>query len=296
MTLPRLRVLVGVEPPESLRRLLVAAARRVAFESPTPLRRRPVPAVWYRDVIEPDPAVPYAVWAANPDDLDLAPVAGAAAVLTDDHDVADASGQRAVFVAEQDVIGDARLMLPVSRRRLRQARGLPGTLILQAADDGWSWSAAEGDDVPVPPDLYATALGVASAVVATGEHLLHAFAWGAPTVTDAATVLRVHARPGVDTILVEDPAGRPDRARDLAANEAEAAQVALAGRRLVEMRHDLASSVDRLLRRLRLRSSRQQPRHAMRDLLAELHTPADSAVGRRLEQLVEALPSRGDPS
>lgn len=293
MTLPRLRVLVGVEPPESLRRLLVAAAKRVTFASPAGFAR-PAPALWYRDVIEPEPGVPYAVWAANRDDLDLAPVAGAAAVLTDDHDVADVIGQRAIFVPERDIIGDARLMLPVSRRRLRHARGLPGTLILQAADEGWYWSAADGDDVSVPPDLHATALGVASAVVATGEHLLYAFAWGAPTVTDAATALRVHARPGIETVVVEDPVSRPERARALAGDEAQAAQVAMAGRRLVELRHDLATSVDRLLRRLRLRSSRQQPRHAIRDLLAELHTPADAAVGWRMEQLVEALPSRGD--
>lgn len=292
MTLPRLRVLVGVEPPESLRRLLVAAAKRVAFASDVP--SRPLPAVWYRDVIGPDPAAPYAVWAANHDDLDLAPASGAAAVLTDDHDVADAVGQRAVFVPEQDVIGDARLMLPATRRRLRHARGLPGTLILQTAEEGWSWSAADGEDVSVPPALYATALGVASAVVATGEHLLPAFAWGAPTVTDPATALRVHARPGADTVVVEDPSRRAERARALAADEPEAAQVATAGRRLVELRHDLATSVDHLLRRLRLRPSRQQPRHAVRDLLAELHTPAESPVGWRLEQLVEALPSRGD--
>jgi len=295
MTLPRLRILVGVDPPEGLRRLLVAAAKRILLASATEYRR-PVPAVWYRDVVQPEPGVPYAVWAANSDDLDLPPAHLAAAVLTDNHGVADASGERAVFVAEKDVIGDARLMLPVTRRRLRRARGLPRRLILQTADGGWCWSASNGQDVPVPPDLYATALGVASAVVATGEHLLQAWAWGAPTVTDPETALRVHAQAGVDTVVVEDPDSRPDRARALAADEAEAARVGMAGRQLVELRHDLTTSVDHLMRRLDMYPPREQPRHAVRDLLAELHTPVDSPVRWRLEQLVQALPSRGELS
>jgi hypothetical protein len=306
VSLPRLGLLVGVEPPDALRRLLREVADRVRLvDGLRPADDGPAPHafLWYADPTEPPAGSANAVWVSRPEDLDAGIVGTAAVLLSDQPVVADLAGPHALLVPPDLAAPARRPILPFVRRRLRHARGLPATVIVRGDGSTWTWQAGDapghGDSAdpapadaadPVPAELADTATAVASAVIATGPALLTALAWGSPTVTDPASAAQVGATDRVHVVVVADPERRRAAALGLAADDALAAHLGWQGRLLVERRHDLRWTARETLRRLGLR---QHPAGGQggvaRDRLEELNTPPDSPARWRIESLV-ALP------
>ena len=298
MSLPRLGLLVGVEPPEALRRLLSEVADRVRLvDGLRPADDGPAPRafLWYDDPTPPPPGSAHAVWVSRTEELDSGPAGSATLLLCDQPAIAEMAGPRALLVPPERPVPVGRPILPFVRRRLRHARGLPATVIARGDAVQWTWQpgdAAEPREAEsLPPELADTAAAVASAVIATGPALLTALAWASPTVTDPSSAAQVGAVDGVHVVVVADPDRRHAAALDLAADDAVAARVAWRGRRLVEERHDLRWTARELLRRLDL------PQHpagglggVARDRLEELDTPSDSPARWRIESLITALP------
>jgi hypothetical protein len=299
VSLPRLGLLVGVEPPEALRRVLREVADRVRLvDGLRPADDGPAPQtfLWYADPTRPPAGSVYAVWVSQAADLETDLASSAAVLLTDQPAVATLAGPAALLVpADRPLAAPARPILPFVRRRLRHARGLPATVIARGDGLSWYWQVGDpnggGTPDPLPPELADTAAATASAVVATGPALLTALAWGSPTVTDPGSAAQVGAVDGVHVVVVADPDRRHAAALDLAADDARSARIAWQGRQLVERRHDLHWTARELLRRLDL------PQHpagrlggVARDRLEELDTPPDSPARWRIESLVAALP------
>ena len=136
---------------------------------------------------------------------------------------------------------------PFVRRRLRWARGLPESAVLEQADDGWRWP---GLAEPLADDLVPTAMACASAVtVAEPVRLLAALAWGAPCVSDPGSAAGRWA-PWPTPTCWSAPAPTGSGAALAGAPGASTRRwppgLGWAGRRLVEHDHDAARSAMRL--------------------------------------------------
>lgn len=112
---------------------------------------------------------------------------------------------------------------PFVRERLRRRSRLPAILV------------ADVDSGAVPEDLIPAALAVCSACIVTGERVVDALAWGAPTVTDPASAAAAGARHDHE-VLVGGAAERAGLAEALGRDPILAARLSRAGRRLAESR------------------------------------------------------------
>lgn len=192
--------------------------------------------------------------------------------VVDDGAVVD---DRVVRVALPPGAIDAAAVVPVTpyvRARWRTARGLPADLVVDA----------DGLDADSRP----TALALAAAVVARGDRLVEALAWGAPCATDVASAELAGAVDGVH-VAVAGGAELPAAAAALVADQRRAAALGRAGRRLVEERHDLSRLAAGLACRLGLAP---QPGPLERRL-DELWTPRESRIRGRAGAAVGGLGS-----
>lgn len=171
---------------------------------------------------------------------------------------------------------DAARRVPVSpfvRFRWRRRAGLPETLVVDAADPDLSG------------DLRPTAFALASVVVAGGEWLVEALAWGAACVTDTESAHAVGAQPGVEVLVARTEAMAA--ARRLAADHRHAAALGRAGRRLVERRHDTGGAARALRRALGLEQrGGADPQARVAEALDALWTPPGAAIRARASALV----------
>lgn len=166
---------------------------------------------------------PWALWADGADALQRAEELGPSLVVTAVSAVARSSGAL-LIPDDRDAPADrTRSIPPFVRARLRQRSGLPAILV------------ADVDSGAVPEDLIPAALAVCSACVVTGERVFEALAWGAPTVTDAASAVAAGARHGHE-VLVGGAAERAGLAESLSRDPILAARLSRAGRRLAETR------------------------------------------------------------
>lgn len=293
MTLPGLGLLLGAEPPAAVHRLLLTIADRVrpvdgalSPDGGVP----PTAYLWRADSVRPPADARYAVW-LRPEDTEL--IDGAAALVTDDLALADEYG--AIFVPERTLVHRVRPILPFVRRRLRAGRGLPSVVVACGEHTTWLWLAVDQGVMEaqrLTRSQADTAAGVANAVAAVGRALPTALAWGAPTVTDAASAATLGAVEGVHVLVAESYNERIDLARELAEDEARATPLAWQGRRLMETRHDLQRSSRDFLAALRLPTHRAGGAGApWRDALAGLSTPETSPVRARIGSLVAPLPA-----
>jgi hypothetical protein len=103
----------------------------------------------------------------------------------------------------------------------------------------------DAGDPHIPVHLRATALAVGAVAVVTGDEVLSALAWGAPTVTDVQTARRLSLGEAVKAVEADQVA---ETARELAQSEPQMSELAWKGRRLVEAEFDLASAAYRVVR------------------------------------------------
>ena len=188
-------------------------------------------------------------------------------------DRARATGKPVVVLAYEGAPPslDVRAIPPVTpyvRSRWRRRFGLRPDLVVDVAD--------------IPGDLRPTALAVAAAVIVHGRDLLlEALAWGAPTVTDAATAEAAEARAG-EEVVVGAPAETAALAAALAADPRRAAALGRAGRRLVERGHDPLQAATALRQALGLAAAPSP----VDQRLDELWTPARARIRERAAGLV----------
>lgn len=221
------------------------------------------------------PGVPLAVWVSSVDELAAPLLEVAKVVVTDNQEVIDAVGGRGLFASCGHAASGASPVAPFVRSRLRQARGLPPSPIVELGPEGWRWN----DDVAIEGGLVETALGCAAAVVITGELILKAFAWGAPTVTNPATARQVAAIPGREVLVAETTEERRRMARSLAVDDPLAARLSWHGRALVERYHDASWAAAKLAQALIQGDSSLMPGPPpMATRLEALNTPASSYI------------------
>jgi hypothetical protein len=284
MTLPLLGLALDRRPPETLVPLLVALYRwcvpsTIEPGAPEPAAVLATPSSAGRV----PPGRPLALWVGSAAE-DGSPAAGrAAAIVADQPATVDAAGDRGVLAPAGDHAAGRSVVSPFVRRRLRWARGLPSSAVLEQAEDGWRWP---GLDEPLADDLVPTAMACASAVaVAEPARLLEAMAWGAPCVGDPASAEQVGAVADTHVLVGADAAERRRLAADLAADQALASRLSWAGRRLVERRHDAGRAAMRLVELLGLRPTLPGGAVASARLqLGLLGTPSDAKIASRFAE------------
>jgi hypothetical protein len=284
MTLPMLGLALERRPPSSLVPLLAAMYRWCVPATLDPAAGRPAAVLATAAVARRVPAGrPVALWTRSAEEVGSAAGDHAAAIVSDEPAVVDAAGERGVLAASGDHARNRRPLSPFVRSRLRRARGLPETAVLEQTDDGWRWS---GLPERLEDDLVPTAIACASAV-AVGEpvRLLEAMAWGAPCVSDRGSAEHVGAVP--ETHLLVDPGARSrtELAARLSADQELASRLSWAGRRLVEQRHDASRAAVRLAELLALRPSLPDGAFApARMQLSLLGTPDDARIASRFAE------------
>jgi hypothetical protein len=237
------------------------------------------------------PQVPYAIWVESTPDVDRPAVEGADVVMSTDPEVLSRCGRRGLYPPNGRVPSSAVPIGPFVRGRLRKARGLPSSVVVEHDGDNWWWPGRSG---PMRPELVDTALGCASAAIVIGPTILRALSWGTPVVTDADTAATIGANDDVEVIVADEPKLRRSKAQLLASEPVTAARISWAGRMLVERRHDARLAAATLVRRLNLGPASALSAHdglALR--LAELGTPANAHIVERANDACSLLPERG---
>jgi hypothetical protein len=284
MTLPLLGLALDRRPPESLKPLLVALYRwcvpsTIEPGAPEPAAVLATPASAGRV----RPGRPLALWVASAAEAGSPAAGRAAAIVADQPAVVDAAGDRGVLAPAGDHAAGRSVVSPFVRRRLRWARGLPSSAVLEQAEDGWRWPGLAD---PLADDLVPTAMACASAVAVTQPaRLLEAMAWGAPCVSDPGSAGRVGAEAGTHVLVEADPERRRRLAAELADDQALASRLSWAGRRLVERRHDAGRAAMRLVELLGLRPTLPGGALASARLqLGLLGTPGDATIASRFAE------------
>jgi glycosyltransferase involved in cell wall biosynthesis len=284
MTLPLLGLALDRRPPESLVPLLVALYRWCVPSTIEP--GAPEPAAVMATLSSAGrvpPGRPLALWVGSAAEAGSPAAGRAAAIVADQPATVDAAGDRGVLAPAGDHAAGRPVVSPFVRRRLRWARGLPSSAVLEQAEDGWRWP---GLAEPLADDLVATAMACASAVaVAEPARLLEAMAWGAPCVGDPGSAEQVGAVADTHVLVGADAAERRRLAADLAADQALASRLSWAGRRLVERRHDAGRAAMRLVELLGLRPTLPGGALASARLqLGLLGTPSDTKIASRFAE------------
>jgi hypothetical protein len=284
MTLPLLGLALDRRPPESLVPLLAALYRWCVPSTIDPAAPEPDAVMATVASAGRVPAGrPLALWVGSAAEAGSAAARRAAAVVSDDPAAVDAAGDRGVPAPAGEQAAGRSVVSPFVRARVRWARGLPQTAVLEQTGDGWRWPGLDG---PLADDLVATAMACASAVaVAEPGRLLEAMAWGAPSVADPGSAERVGAVAGTHVLVGADADERRRLAGDLAADRALASRLSWAGRRLVERRHDAGRAAMRLVELLGLRPTLPEGALASARLqLSLLGTPSDAKIAGRFAE------------
>lgn len=284
MTLPLLGLALERRPPSSLVPLLAAMYRWCVPATLDPAAGSPAAVLATAAAARHVPAGrPMALWTRSAEEAGSAAGDHAAAIVSDEQAIVDAAGDRGVLAASGSHTRNRRPLSPFVRGRLRRARGLPETAVLEQADDGWRWS---GLPDRLDDDLVATAIACASAVaVREPERLLEAMAWGAPCVSDRGSAEHVGAIPETHVLIDPSARARSELAARLSADQELASRLSWAGRRLVERRHDAARAAIRLAGLLALRPSLPDGAFASaRVQLSLLGTPDDARIASRFAE------------
>jgi hypothetical protein len=282
VTLPLLGLALGRRPPSSLVPLLVAACRWCRPVALDPAAGRPSAVIATPAEADHLPRqARLALWAPTAEEAATPAGLRAVAIVSDDRAVVEAAGVRGVFAATGQEARGRRLMPPFLRARLRAARGLTETAVLEQTPDGWLWA---GSPEPLTEDLVATAMASASAVaVRDPDRLLEALAWGSPCVSDGHSAAATGALAGREVLVAEEAGERSRLASQLAGDAEGAASLSWAGRRFVERWHDATWAALRLVDVLGLRPLPQESPAAVAALeLGLLGTLPESRIAARL--------------
>jgi hypothetical protein len=279
VTLPQLGLALGRRPPWSLEPLLVEASSWCRPLALDPAAGRPAAILATASAAERLPGAPVlGLWTRSPEEAASPLGCRASAIVSDERGIVEAAGARGVFAAGELLGRRRRPMPPFVRERLRAGRGLPPVALLEQTPGGWRWA---GGPAPLDEDLVATAMGCASAVVATEPHrLLEALAWGAPCVTSEEAAGEVGATAPRELLMGRDGGERLQLASRLAGDPEQSAELSWAGRKLVERWYDAGRAALRLVDLLGLRP--EPPESPVALELALLGTPDDGPVVARL--------------
>lgn len=231
-----------------------------------------------------------AVWVDQPEDLARPVLASADVVLSDQPTLLETFGSKGLAVPRGGESPAGRWVAPHVRLRLRAARGLPTSLVVEHVDDGWQvWPGGR----PLPVTLTDTALASASAAVVTAtDLLLSALAWGTPTVTDSETAVAAGAQAGRHVLVDDDAIRRRRRGLEVATDLATAAQLSWWGYRLVETWNSPNRAAAALVRRLGLGSASPLPLPTpLAARLSEFDTPRDAVVVGQAEEACGPYPA-----
>lgn len=163
---------------------------------------------------------------------------------------------------------------PLVRRRWQEQLGRP---------DGWT-VLADG----VPPADRPEVLAVCSAAVVSGDDLALALALGTPVVTTAAAARSIGALDNEHVVVAGDGDDAIVVASLLAVDEARAAAVGAAGRRLAEAQLDIVALARQILSAAGLESGPGSVTN-LDSRLRELHTPPGSRIRNRVDNATAAL-------
>jgi hypothetical protein len=182
------------------------------------------------------PNVPVLVWTRDPQ-RPLAQDWPPSAILIGPHVPDGFVGAHQSLAVPEPAVDAAMVpyVPPLVRQRWRTRFGLPSDMVVYLNDES-------GMDLPVL--LRGSALAVGAVAVATGDHVLGALAWGAPTVTDIKTARRLGLGRAVTVAQPELFAGA---AHELTQSETRMSELSWAGRRLVEQTFDLAGTAYRAM-------------------------------------------------
>lgn len=292
--LPLLGLALTRRPPEGALPLLVALHEWCLPATLDPAAGKPTAILATPEGLHLAPSgVPIALW-AQAEDIGSEAFRQATVVVSDDPAVVAAAGARGLRAPTGRPIGHRRPMSPFVRERLRRERGLPALALLEQHEAGWLFGRPPAL-LPLEPDLIETAMGAAAAVVVTEPGwLLRSLAWGAPTVTNAATAAAVGAVVGDEVLVAETSKARTEAAVTLSADEIAAARLSWRGYRRAEC-HDAERAATFLADRLSLwpdtpmRPARSLPTVEL--TLRLLGTPMDAHVRTRLADATDTLTS-----
>lgn len=166
---------------------------------------------------------PWALWLDDASGQQAAEELGPTLVVTAFPAVARSSGALLIPGDHNAPADRIRAIPPFVRDRLRRRSRLPAILV------------ADVDSGAVPEDLIPAVLAVCSACIVTGERVVEALAWGAPTVTDAASAAAAGALNDHE-VLVGGDAERGGLAEAAGRDPILAARLSHAGRSLAETR------------------------------------------------------------
>jgi hypothetical protein len=290
--LPLLGLALTRRPPEGALPLLVALHEWCLPATLDPAAGRPTAILATPEGLHLAAAgVPIALW-AQAEDIGSEAFRLATVVVSDDPTVVAAAGARGLRAPTGRPIGHRRPMSPFVRERLRRERGLPVNAVLQGLEDGWLFGRPAAM-LPIEADLVETAMAAAAAVIVTEpDWLLRSLAWGAPTITDAATAAAVEAVAADEVLVAETSSARVQAAVGLTDDPVAAARLSWRGYRRAEC-HDAERAAMFLVDRLSLWP--ETPPHPAPPLptveltLRLLGTPTDAHVRTRLADAVGKL-------
>lgn len=168
--------------------------------------------------------LPWALWIDDADGLQRADLFRPTLIVTAAPAIAESAGAT-LIPSEREAPADRITAIPpFVRERLRRRSHLPVRLVADVASGA------------VPDELIPAALAVCSACVVTGALLSDALAWGAPTVTDAASASAAGAHHDREVLIGAAGGERMELAEALGRDPIRAARLSHAGRRLAETR------------------------------------------------------------
>lgn len=218
---------------------------------------------------------PLAMWVEDESEAQAAMDWHPVAVVTASIGAARQAAQEAILVlpGPESALPRARPVPPFVRARLRRRLGHAAAMVADLRD--------------ATPEGGGDAVRVAAAVVATGDALLPALAWGAPAVTDAASAAALGARDGIEVVVAhEDPSAA---AAALASDLRRAALLSRVGRRLAELRGADAAVPAKLARRLGIAAPPGAWRATVHAALQELSASPLEATWARVERACGSL-------
>ena len=290
--LPHLGLALTRRPPQGALPLLVALHEWCLPATLDPAAGHPTAILATPEGLHLAPAgVALALW-AQAEDIGSEAFRTAAVVVSDDPSVIAAAGARGLTAPTGRHIGQRRPVSPFVRSRLRHGRGLSSDAILERLDDGWVFGSPRGL-AAIDHDVIETAMAAAAAVIVTEPGwLMRSLAWGAPTVTNAATAAAVGALVDDEVLVAETARARTAAAVALTTDDAEASRLSWRGYRRAE-RLDAERAAAFLADRLGLwpeTPPRPAPPLPTVELaLRLLGAPADAHVRTRLADAAEAL-------
>jgi len=282
---PRLAVHVGRQLPDLLPEVLTAATpwcAPVAVSTHEPPPEGVVAHVYCGEVLPRSPVAPFAVWRTG----DGALPAGAATVLA----AAGSAAPGDLVVSPLPIPEGARPVLPYTRSRYRELRGLPVGMLAVAEGEEVAWVDGEDQLRCAPAETWPTLAALAAAVVATGDHLWTALAWGAPVVTDPVSARHWGLTEGTEVLVADGLAARRELAAALAEDQGRAAGLARAGWVAAQQR-TTGRVAERLCREFGLtRRHDIVPAAGLTTALDELGTPRRAFIRRRTRAAAGPLP------